>query len=692
MNRSNPYSASVSLLPGLGPQRSKLIEKELGCSTIEDLLYYFPRRYLDRKLTNDIGVEAGQETTLLVEVTSVYLSHGRASRLVANCRSVQGLRLSLIWFRKARFLRSIIRKEVHLIVSGKLDFFKGLQMAHPDFEVIEANETKDLIHTGRIIPMYSVNEALKKQGLDSRGLRRIIKAAIDIGNIEEILPQELLQQHNLMSRHQALSAVHFPASMSEKEAAYRRLKYEELYLFQVLMYHKSKLRDKIPRTYKPLALNQAHSYNELIKEKLPFSLTNDQKTAIKRMMTSITEKKSPCAFLLQGDVGSGKTLVALSVALHYLDAAIQSVFLVPTEILARQHYVNIHEFLGLTSAHHLELVTGKETKKQRLIKQERISNGEVHIIIGTHALFEKSLTFKNLGLIIIDEQHRFGVRQRQLISTKGKNPDTIAMSATPIPRSLCLTEFADLELILLKEKPKGRKAIQSMWLPSKRRSSVYTSIKNHVSAGRQCYIVYPLIDESEKIDLEAASIAYEELKRNVFPQFNVALLHGRIKKQEKEKVMQDFRNGSIQVLVTTSVIEVGVDVPNATIMLIEHAERFGISQLHQLRGRVGRGQEQSYCVFISDSKMPETRERLEALVASEDGFYLAEMDLNIRGSGEVLGLKQHGLSELRLSDLVQDKQLVQISHANARKYPELGAAARAFLCRRFAQGVVVFPN
>ncbi len=695
----NPYRSGLSSLPGLGPKRSAVLEKELGeAASIEDLLYYFPRRYLDRNLSNRVDVQVGQETTLLVQVTSVYLSHGRSSRLIANCLGAQGLRLTLVWFRGARFLRTIICKEVNLIISGKLEFFKGLQMAHPDFEIIDPNEKKDLIHTGRIIPLYSTSESFKRNGLDSRGIRSIMRTALDfsdanqVSGVEEILPQELLRKYDLIERHQALCAIHFPTSMQEQEAAYRRLKYEELYLFQILMYHKSLLREKASRSCQPLSFGYSTSYKQLIEQSLPFPLTGDQEKAIKKMLDTIANKSSPCAFLLQGDVGSGKTLVALGIALHYLDAGIQSVFLAPTEILARQHYLTLHELMGLQAGHNLELLTGKETQKQRLVKTDRIIRGEVNIVIGTHALLETNVVFKNLGMVIIDEQHRFGVRQRQLISSKGNNPDTVAMSATPIPRSLCLTEFADLELILLKEKPVGRKPIQSMWLSTKRHQGIYTSIRNHVRVGRQCYIVYPLIEESEKVDMQAASVAYEKLSSDIFPEFHVALLHGRMKKQDKEKIMQDFRSGHIQILVTTSVIEVGVDVPNATIMVIEHAERFGISQLHQLRGRVGRGTHQSHCVFVSDSAAPETRERLEALVASEDGFYLAEMDLSIRGSGEVLGLRQHGLSELRLADLVKDKELVQLSYADARAYPELAPTARDFLCRRFAQGVVVFPN
>ena len=390
--------------------------------------------------------------------------------------------------------------------------------------------------------------------------------------------------------------------------------------------------------------------------------------------------------------GSGKTLVAMAVALHYLEAGIQTALLAPTEILARQHFLIFNEFLGLKTAHQLELLTGSDRKQERLHKLARILSGEAGIVIGTHSLIEESVVFKSLGLIIIDEQQRFGVKQRETLYSKGKNPDSIAMSATPIPRSLCLTEFADLELVSLRQKPAGRKPIKTMYFKSSRRPGVYNSIRKHVGNQRQCYIVYPLIEESEKLDLQAASIAYEELQSKVFPEYKLALLHGRMKDHDKKRIMQEFRNGKIQILISTSVIEVGVDVPNASIMLIEHAERFGIAQLHQFRGRVGRGTEQSYCVLLSDANAPETKERLQALVDSEDGFYLAEMDLKIRGTGEILGLRQHGLSELRLTDLLRDRDLNEMSHLDARAYPEISSDARKLLCRRFSQGIVVFPN
>ena len=724
-NKFLNLQSPLSSLPGLSPEKCRLLEKNIKRKTIEDLLYYFPRSYLDRTIHKEAHPQVGQETTLMVEVKSVYLSHGRVSRLVAHCQTLQekgkGRHLDLIWFRGTKYFRNIIKKDMYLIVSGKLDFFRGLQIVHPDFESLDPEEEQDFVHTGRIIPLYSISEALKKRNINSYTLRRIILSALDIiaeniralsvrekeknpapssneiksdtsteSPVPELISPELIAKHKLMDRYKALRSMHFPESKQNKKEALRRLKYEELYLFQFLMYKKSLLRKKKERFFRPLQKDSSKSFKTLC-QNLPFHLTEDQEKAIAQIIESC-QADYPNAFLLQGDVGSGKTLVALSVSLHYLEAGIQTAFLAPTEILARQHFLTFHELLGLQRAHQLELVTGADKKQERLQKLERIASGEGALVVGTHSLLEESVIFKSLGLVIIDEQQRFGVKQREALDRKGKNPDSIAMSATPIPRSLCLTAFSDLELVSLRQKPAGRKPIQTMYFPSSRRQGVYNSIRRHVSQGKQCYIVYPLIEESEKIDLQAATLAYEKLKSRIFPELRLGLLHGRMKEEEKKKIMQEFHANKIQILVSTSVIEVGVDVPNAAIMLIENAERFGIAQLHQFRGRVGRGTEQGYCVLLSDAKVPESRERLQALVDSEDGFYLAEMDLKIRGTGEILGLRQHGLSELRLTNLLEDRELSEITYKDVRACPKISPEAQGLLSRRFSEGVVIFPN
>ncbi len=695
MTQKSFYSQSLDRIASLSAKKAALLAKETGCATIEELLYYFPRRYLDRSLSEKPLLQTGKEATLILRISSVYLSHSRFSRLIAHAHSLDGAAIKLIWFRGTHYFRRIIRKNTSLIVSGKLDYYQGLQMTHPDFEVLEGDvEGADFTHTGRIIPLYPSKEGLKKAGLDSRGIRRILAAILKQGKdspIEEILPKVLVDKHKLMERHKALEAMHFPEEESQKEAAVYRLKYEELYAFQILMKQKSLFRSRIERKIMPVSWSKCSAYERLVST-LPFSLTADQQNAIRSMLEKITSSTHPQAFLLQGDVGSGKTLVALALCLHYVEADYQTAFLAPTEVLARQHFLKLSDFLGLEKSYQLALLLGSDTKKERKESAERVASGDASIVIGTHALIENSLVFQRLALVVIDEQHRFGVKQRDAMLSKGIYPDTLAMSATPIPRSLCLTEFSDLELVSLRHKPAGRKAIQTMRLRPSQRSAMYKSIRNHVSKGRQCYIVYPLIEESEKMDLQAASQAHADLSENIFPDFVVALLHGKMKKKEQEGVMEAFQKKRVQILVTTSIIEVGVDVPNATIMVIENAERFGISQLHQLRGRVGRGDAQSYCVLMSEARAQESRGRLQALLESQDGFYLAEVDLKIRGTGEILGFKQHGLSELRLADIVKDKAIVEKTHADSLLYAELPSNLQTFLCRRFAEGISVFPH
>ena len=684
---------AVTKLRGVGPSRAAVLAEECGIETVGDLLYYFPRRYLDRTVTETTLLKTGEQVTLIVEVASVYLAHGRKSRLVANCRTLSGEALSLVWFRGVQYLRRIVEKDTTLVVSGKLDFFGGMQMVHPDFELLDPEDQDALAHVGRIVPLYPSGEALKKQSLDSRGFRRLMLLAVQDESLEvpELIPEVLRKKHALFERRRALQQIHYPDDAESLAEARRTLKYEELYLFNILMYHKSLARERIPRRVTPLPFGKSVEF-ERLRAQLPFLLTGDQRRTIEQIVTECRGPHSE-AYLLQGDVGSGKTVVALSIALHYMECGIQVAMIAPTEVLARQHYRTFADLLGLEYANRLELLTGqKGKKKDRELALERIASGEAALVVGTHSLIEPNVVFDRLGLVIIDEQHRFGVGQRDTLREKGMNPDTIAMTATPIPRTLCLSEFADLKLATLKEKPAGRKPIKTMWLREARRAGMYKSVQNHVAAGRQCFIVYPMIAESEKVDLKAATEAYEELAGVVFPQFRVELLHGRLKSPEKDRIMTDFRLGRIQILVTTSVIEVGVDVPNASVMVIEHAERFGISQLHQLRGRVGRGTAESFCVLMSEAENADAVERLEALVESEDGFYLAEIDLKIRGPGELLGLKQHGLPGFRIADLVYDKKLTELAYADARRNPDIGSEAREFIRKQFEQGIIIFPN
>ena len=714
----------LDILKGIGPAKQKALEKA-GLFCFRNLLYYLPRRYVDRSILKDSLLAEG-EATIVVRVQNFFVTHGRKSRFMVQTRTENGQPVNLVFFRGIPYFRHAFKKDTLYVVSGKLESFGGLQMVHPDFEVLDDDES--LLHVGRIVPIYPGSDTLKKAGLDSRGLRRMVREALDRiaesstgsdfvdsgtrskpgGNatseaqlssgveersvVLETIPETIRKTESLINRLDAFHRIHFPASQEELDSAREYIKFEELYLFGVLMARKRQKRQSYARELWPLPFGKSGLVDKLLNH-LPFKPTGGQIGALDRIIRDCQSDHSR-AFLLQGDVGSGKTLIAFAAALHYIENGIQVALMAPTEILARQHFATLSSYInaaGMITEVHTELLTGADPKKTRDRIAAGTASGEVDLIIGTHSLIEDKVGFQNLGLVIIDEQHRFGVEQREKLRRKGKNPDLVAMTATPIPRSLCLTAFADLELVLLKEKPAERQPIETMWLTEDRRQGLNKSIRNHVQAGEQGFVVYPMIQESEKLDIKAATEAFQELK-STFPDFRIELLHGRLATDEKQSIMKEFRAGRIHLLVTTTVIEVGVDVPNATMMIIEHAERFGISQLHQLRGRVGRGNKKGFCVLMSDSKSEESGTRLQALVDSDDGFYLSEVDLKLRGPGELLGLKQHGLPDFRLSDLVQDQPLVQKTYELAVSHPDLPDEGIRQIRRQFEEGVMIFPG
>ncbi|TGL54475.1 ATP-dependent DNA helicase RecG [Leptospira kemamanensis] len=680
---------SLSNLKGIGPKRKSVL-LEHGVSTYYELLTYFPRRYLDRNFTKDIILKQGDVVTLLGSIVDSYIVHGKKSRLLVGFRTLNNERINLVFFRGVNFFHKLFSIDKKVVVSGKLEYFKGYQIIHPEYEFLsDAEDPEDSIHAGRIIPLYPSTEALKEDGLDSKGLRKLIHQVLESGEIAENLPSIFIKKRKLLGRDESFRKIHFPDTMETVQIARKRFAYEEFFYFQRLLLYKQRERQKVKRLLWPLPNSPSRANLE---KNLPFELTEDQKTAVTTILSK-TNVDSPSAFLLQGDVGSGKTITALLVGLHYIDNHIQVAFLAPTEILARQHYQTIYKFMGNMPFLGIELLLGGENKKSRAEKLSRIKTGESNIIIGTHSLLQEDVIFSDLGFVVIDEQHKFGVDQRETIRSKGKNPDILAMTATPIPRTLCLTLYGDLTLVNIKTKPKGRKPIDTRWYKEDRRTGVYNSIRKYVNSGRQCYIVYPLVEESEKVDLESCTVAYENLRTNVFPDLKIGLLHGKMKSAEKESVMEKFKSGEIQILVTTTVVEVGVDVPNATILVVEHADRFGISQLHQLRGRVGRSDIESFCIlmtgdFISD----EGRDRLEALVTSNDGYFLAEKDLAIRGPGELLGVKQSGLPEFKIADLVLDRDLLEEAKEDAGSIPLDDPKEVSELMTRFSEGKFLFAN
>lgn len=679
----------LSLLKGVGPKRLEVLNSE-KIFTIQDLLYTFPRRYLDRTLNKSPFLKIGEVVTLMGTVRSSYLAHGRRSRLLVSFVSKNGEKISLVFFQGIRFFQKKLENGLDIVVSGKLENFNGLQIVHPEIEILEDEKSVESAHLGGIIPLYSTTEAMKEENLDSRGIRSLVHQVLESKIlIGEILPQKILPKRGLMDRASAFQEIHFPSSEKTLEMAKKRFAYEELFFFHMLMLFKVQKREKWKRVLWPLPESPTA---QKVHANLPFALTPDQNKAIETLR-DLGKKDVPLAVLLQGDVGSGKTITALLTALRYTDNHIQVAFLAPTEILARQHYATILSFLGNMPFLGIDILLGGEIKKSRLEKLYRLKNGETSLLVGTHSLLQEDVEFSDLGLVIIDEQHKFGVDQRETIRSKGKNPDILAMTATPIPRTLCLTMYGDLNLITIASKPIGRKPIETKWFPSTRRDGVYNSIRKYMKEGRQCYIVYPLVEESEKVDLESCVQSYEVLKKQVFPEFSVGLLHGKMNSADKSRIMGEFQEGKISILVTTTVVEVGVDVPNATILVVEHAERFGLSGLHQLRGRVGRNTIQSFCILLTDDTVSEdARVRLQALVDSNDGFYLAEVDLKLRGPGELLGTRQSGLPDFKVADLEKDAELVKESREDVQTIGVLGELEKSEIRYRFEEGRILFSN
>lgn len=641
---------SVQYLKGVGPQRAKALNEE-GIRTVEDLLYHIPRRYLDRSTITPISeLSVNSQATVLGEVEAYGIKRGRKTRFQVIIRG-QNSFLTLIWFEGIRYVKDKFREGDTVIVSGGVRFYDGLQIPHPEFEII-SKKGEELIHTGRVIPIYPSTAELKKLHLDSRGMRNILKPFLDKYQIKETLPQTVVSSLSLLPLDQALKNVHFPDSLKMAERARQRLAFDELFYLELMLALRKK---KHTQAETGIQFNPPGKLIRRLLKKLHFELTDAQKKVLREITDDMTSSNRMNR-LLQGDVGSGKTIVALVAILLAVENDHQAAIMAPTEILAEQHYLTIHNLLESLEVKTV-LLTGSVTGSERKGILKKTESGEAKVVIGTHALIQEGVSFHRLGLTVIDEQHRFGVVQRAKLKEKGLSPDVLVMTATPIPRTLALTVYGDLDVSVIDQMPPGRKKIKTTLLDKDSSDELYSFLEEEFKKGHQAYIVYPLVEESEKLDLKAATESYEHLQKEVFPQRKVALLHGRIKSDLREKIMKDFRNKKFDILVCTTVIEVGLDVPNATVMIIEHAERFGLSQLHQLRGRIGRGASQSYCFLKAEPPLSDdAKKRLEALCRSNDGFKIAEWDLKLRGPGEFFGTRQHGLPELRIADITTDLQ------------------------------------
>jgi ATP-dependent DNA helicase RecG len=655
----------IKYLSGVGEARATLLGRELGIRTLGDLLYYFPFRWIDRTRTYRISdiTEASDETFVQIRArvsTKQFIGTGRTQRLSVVVADNSGS-AELVWFRGTKWIERRIEVGREYVFFGRPHFFHGeFGMVHPEIEPPEASATRP---SGALQAVYGTTEKLTNAHLGTKGISSLVASAWKLaeGSIVETLPQQVIDAHGLMGLREALFNIHFPQSPALLKAAEYRLKFEELFGIQLDILSKRSVR--MARENGFLFPRVGENFNTFWSEKLPFPLTEAQKRVIKEIRADTVGGRQMNR-LLQGDVGSGKTLVALVAMLLGADNGFQSCMMAPTEILARQHFASISQMTeGLDIR--VAILTGASKAHERRAALEGAASGEIDILIGTHALIEERVQFENLGLVVIDEQHRFGVEQRARLWTKNSQPPHIlVMTATPIPRTLAMTLYGDLDVSIIDELPPGRRPIQTYHKTDADRLAVWGFLRREIAKGRQVYVVYPLIKESEKMDYKDLYDGFESISRDFpRPEYQVTAVHGKMKPEDKQAAMREFKERQAQIMVATSVIEVGVDVPNATVMIIESAERFGLSQLHQLRGRVGRGGEQSYCVLMSGEKLSkEARQRIEAMVATNDGFELAELDMRLRGSGDIAGTQQSGLAfDLRIADLGRDQQIIELT-------------------------------
>ena len=650
---------SVQYLKGIGPQRAEAL-KSAGIETVEDLLYYIPRRYLDRSTILPMAkVKVGSATTVIGRVEAFGRARTRKPQFQVILKDNTGF-IRLVWFSKLNWVKNRFEENDLVVASGQVTLYRGLQMVHPEFEIISKKAEGDisddeLIHTGRVIPLYPSTAELKKFRLDSRGFRRVLKPLLDEAPslVKESLPENVIADLKLPPLSESIRKIHFPDDLKSAGLAKARLAFDELFYLELML----ALRKKRIHREEGIVFGKPGNLVRGLLKMLPFQLTDAQKKVLREISADMMSNASMHR-LLQGDVGSGKTIVALVAMLMAVESGYQGALMAPTEILAEQHFITIHQLMESLGVK-VGLLTSSVTGADREIILQKIKSGEAQVVIGTHALIQEKVEFSKLGLVVIDEQHRFGVMQRAKLKEKGPSPDVLVMTATPIPRSLALTAYGDLDVSVIDALPPGRKPIKTSLFTESSKSKMYEFVERELKKGHQVYIVYPLVEESEKADLKAATESYEFLREEIFPNRRLALLHGRIKSKERETIMQAFRNREYDILVATTVIEVGVDIPNATVMVIEHAERFGLSQLHQLRGRIGRGADQSWSLLVANPPLSqEAEKRLKTMTATNDGFKISEMDLKLRGPGEFFGTRQHGLPELKIADIVTDAKLL----------------------------------
>ena len=679
---------AITYIPGIGPSRAKTLEAELGIKTWHDLLYTFPYKHIDRSRLYKIK-ELTTEMPF-VQVLGQFLSfeeagQGRKHHLTGHFWDGE-MFLDVTWFHGIRFIKQSVKLRRDYILFGRPGVYGGrLSVIHPDLDKPESMTLSKM----SMQPYYSTTERMKKAGMTSRSMENFTSALFSklTWTLPETLPQYLIEKLHLMPLDKALRAAHYPTTADELAAANMRLKFEELFFIQlvIMSYARKRQQERVGRQFTRIG----DAFNTFFHHYLPFPLTEAQKRVIREMHADMSSGHQMNR-LLQGDVGSGKTLVALMVMLIAIDNGCQACIMAPTEILAEQHLQTFHNFLKDMPVR-VELLTGNVKGKRRKAIEEGLLDGSVNILIGTHAVIEDNVQFRSLGLVIIDEQHRFGVAQRAKLWSKSEtSPHVLVMTATPIPRTLAMTVYGDLDVSIIDELPPGRKPVRTMHIYDNQPEQLYRGVIREIEAGHQVYFVFPLVKESEKLDLKNVQDEFIHLQE-IFPQYRISMVHGKMKPSEKDVEMQKFVSGETQILVATTVIEVGVNVPNASVMIIQNAERFGLSQLHQLRGRVGRGAEQSYCILVSNYKLSaETRKRLQIMTETNDGFEIAEADLRLRGPGDLEGTQQSGIAfNLRLANLGRDGQLVQLARDTASFVldadPELQAQDNTLLRRHLQE-------
>lgn len=667
MNLNNP----LTYIKGISNARAGLLSAELGLNRLHDLLHFFPYRYIDRTKFYKIAdlVNNNADIQVIGRVTSLQeVAQKRGKRLVAKFQDETGT-MELVWFKGHKWIKDSIKLNVPYVVYGKLnEFNRNFSIVHPEMDLVDDYKRK--LQT-QLQPVYSSTEKLVNSGVSNKVFRGYLQNLLQqiFEQLGESLSDSFLQQYDLLDKRQSLLNVHFPKNPELLAKAQYRLKFEELFYIQLQLLRKKLIRKNKIKGY---VFNEVgENFNQFYKHHLPFDLTNAQKRVLKEIRKDV-KSNAHMNRLLQGDVGSGKTIVALLTMLLAIDNGYQATIMAPTEILATQHFNSIQELLKETSVT-VELLTGSTKTKKRKEIHSGLQNGDLKILIGTHALLEDKVQYQNLGIAIIDEQHRFGVAQRSKMWSKNQLPPHIlVMTATPIPRTLAMSVYGDLDISVIDELPPGRKEVKTVHRYDSNRLSVFNFIKQEISKGRQVYVVYPLIQESEAMDYKDLMDGYESISREFpSPNYQISIVHGKMKAEDKEFEMQRFVNGETQIMVATTVIEVGVNVPNASVMVIESAERFGLSQLHQLRGRVGRGADQSYCVLLSSFKLSsEAKTRLQTMVETSDGFKIAEVDLKLRGPGNIMGTQQSGVLNLKIADVVKDTPILSLARQAAAELLE----------------------